>query len=51
MIFIKLLYIDPSSGSVLIQVILSGFFGIILFFKRIRVVLVFFFKRIFQGKK
>jgi hypothetical protein len=46
----NLLYIDPISGSALIQVLLSSIFGVILFFKRIRMVLYTFLKRILKKK-
>jgi hypothetical protein len=42
-----LLYIDPGSGSLLFQALLSGFFTILVFFKRI----VSYLKFIFQKKE
>ncbi len=43
----NLLYIDPGTGSLLFQAILSGFLTIIIFFKRILA----FFKYKFGKKK
>lgn len=45
-----LLYIDPGSGSYLIQVMIAGVLGIAFFFKNIVLVVKHFFYRIF-GKK
>jgi hypothetical protein len=42
-----ILYIDPGSGSLLFQALLSGFFTVLIFFKRI----VAFFKFKFSKKK
>jgi hypothetical protein len=36
---IYLLYIDPGSGSLLFQALLSGLFTILVFFKRIKLFL------------
>jgi len=44
------LYIDPGSGSYLIQVIAAAILGIAFFFKRIVLTIKLFFHRIF-GKK
>lgn len=44
--FIQILYIDPGSGSLLFQMILSGLLTILVFFKR----LVQFFRALFIGK-
>lgn len=43
--FNQLLYIDPGSGSLLFQMILSGLLTILVFFKR----LVHFFRALFTG--
>jgi hypothetical protein len=45
-----LLYIDPGSGSYLIQVIVAGVLGIAFFFKNIVFAVKMFFQRVF-GKK
>ena len=45
-----LLYIDPGSGSYLIQAIVAGILGIVFFFKNIMIAVKHFFYRIF-GKK
>jgi hypothetical protein len=45
-----LLYIDPGSGSYLIQAIIAGVLGIAFFFKNILFAIKHFFQRIF-GKK
>lgn len=45
-----LLYIDPGSGSYLIQAIVAGVLGIVFFFKNIMLYVRHFFSRIF-GKK
>lgn len=45
-----LLYIDPGSGSYLVQVIVAGALGIAFFFKNIATYVRHFFYRIF-GKK
>jgi hypothetical protein len=45
-----LLYIDPGSGSYLIQAIVAGVLGVAFFFKNIIFVIKHFFHRIF-GKK
>ena len=46
-----LLYIDPGSGSYLVQVIVAAALGIAFFFKNIVTVVKHFFYRIFGGKK
>jgi hypothetical protein len=45
-----LLYIDPGSGSYLVQVIVAAVLGVAFFFKNILLVVRHFFSRIF-GKK
>ena len=45
-----LLYIDPGSGSYLIQVIIAGVLGIAFFFKNIVTAIKYFFYRIFKKK-
>lgn len=46
----NLLYIDPGSGSYLIQAIIAGALGVLFFFKNIALYVRHFFSRIF-GKK
>ena len=36
-----ILYIDPGTGSLLFQALLSGFFTILVFFKRIKAFIMF----------
>lgn len=45
-----LLYVDPGSGSYLIQLIIAGVLGVAFFFKNILFAIKLFFHRIF-GKK
>jgi hypothetical protein len=45
-----LLYIDPGSGSYLIQAIIAGVLGIAFFFKNILAYIKHFFYRIFKRK-
>ena len=45
-----ILYIDPGSGSYLIQAIIAAVLGIVFFFKNIMIAVKHFFYRIF-GKK
>ncbi|HZH00417.1 MAG TPA: hypothetical protein VEY32_05005 [Flavisolibacter sp.] len=45
-----LLYIDPGSGSYLIQAIIAGVLGIAFFFKNIVLYLKAFFYRLFKNK-
>lgn len=45
-----LLYIDPGSGSYLVQAIVAGALGVVFFFKNISLVVRHFFQRLF-GKK
>lgn len=45
-----LLYIDPGSGSYLVQAIIAGILGVAFFFKNIVLAVKLFFQRIF-GKK
>lgn len=47
MFVMTFLYIDPGSGSLLFQLLLSGILTIIVFFKRIA----FFFRSFFISKK
>ena len=47
---IHLLYIDPGSGSYLIQAIVAGVLGIVFFFKNIALYVRHFFERIFRKK-
>lgn len=47
MLAVALLYLDPGSGSLLLQALLSGFLTIVIFFKRI----VAFFKFKFSKKE
>ena len=46
-IFLKLCYIDPSTGSLVFQAILSSFLTVLLFFKKIKLYLL----AIFTHKK
>ena len=46
-----LLYIDPGSGSYLIQVIAAAVLGIAFFFKTLKLYIVHFFLRIFGKRK
>lgn len=45
-----LLYIDPGSGSYLIQAIIAGILGIAFFFKNIAAFVKHYFYRIFRNK-
>jgi hypothetical protein len=40
-----LIYIDPGSGSYLVQVIIGALLGVVMFFKNIKMYLLSFFKR------
>lgn len=40
-----LLYIDPGSGSYLVQVLIGAVLGIVMFFKHIKLYILSFFKR------
>lgn len=46
-----LLYIDPGSGSYLVQVIAAAVLGVAFFFKNLKLYLIHFFSRIFKRKK
>ena len=46
-----LIYIDPGSGSYLVQVIIAAVLGIVFFFKNIGIYIKAFFNRFFQRKK
>ena len=46
-----LLYIDPGTGSLLIQVFIAGAVSVLMFFKNIRLVLINFWNKIFKSKK
>ena len=46
-----LLYIDPGTGSLLIQVLIAGAVSVLMFFKNVKVVLVNFCYKIFKSKK
>jgi len=48
---IYLLYIDPGSGSYLVQVIAAAVLGIVFFFKSLKLYIVHFFRRLFGKKK
>ncbi|HWJ91404.1 MAG TPA: hypothetical protein VNR87_09855 [Flavisolibacter sp.] len=45
-----LLYIDPGSGSYLVQLIAAAVLGIAFFFKNLRLVIKDFFQRLFKNK-
>jgi len=42
---VKLMYIDPGSGSLIFQALLSGLLTIVIFFKRILLYLKFIFRK------
>lgn len=48
---IHVLYIDPGSGSYLVQVIAAAVLGIVFFFKNIRLYIADFFQRMFRKKE
>jgi hypothetical protein len=43
-----LLYIDPGSGSYLVQVLIGALLGVVMFFRTIKMYILSFFKRIFK---
>ena len=45
-----LIYIDPGSGSYLVQILVAAVLGIAFFFKNIALYVRYFFSRIFKGK-
>lgn len=45
-----LLYIDPGSGSYLLQAIIAGVLGVVFFFKNIALFVRHYFARIFRNK-
>ena len=46
-----LLYIDPGTGSILIQVLIAGAVSVLMFFKNVKLVLINFWNKIFKSKK
>jgi hypothetical protein len=46
-----LLYIDPGTGSFLIQVLIAGAVSVLMFFKNLKLVLINFLNKIFKSKK
>jgi hypothetical protein len=46
-----LLYIDPGTGSLLIQVLIAGAVSVLMFFKNIKLVVSGLFKKLFKSKK
>ena len=48
---VYLLYIDPGSGSYLIQVVIAAILGIAFFFRNIVTVIKHFFYRLFRKKR
>ena len=46
-----LFYIDPGTGSYLIQLIIAGVLGVIFFFRNIRKMIGYFFSTLFRKKK
>jgi hypothetical protein len=46
-----LLYIDPGSGSYLVQVIVAGVLGVVFFFKTVKAYIFHFFRRLFHRDK
>ncbi|MFL5741256.1 MAG: hypothetical protein ACJ75B_13620 [Flavisolibacter sp.] len=47
----SLLYIDPGSGSYLVQVIAAAVLGVVFFFKNLKLYIQDFFRRVFGKKK
>lgn len=47
----KLLYIDPGAGSLLLQAIIAGIVSVLVFFNKIKLYIIYIFSRIFGGKK
>jgi hypothetical protein len=43
-----LLYIDPGSGSYLVQALIGALLGVVMFFKTIKMYILSFFKRLFK---
>ncbi|HRX94774.1 MAG TPA: hypothetical protein P5158_11675 [Chitinophagaceae bacterium] len=41
----ELLYIDPGSGSYLVQVLIGAALGVIMFFKNIKIFIISFFRK------
>lgn len=41
----SLIYLDPGSGSYLVQVLIGALLGVVMFFKHIKMYLLSFFKR------
>ncbi len=46
-----LLYIDPGTGSLFIQVLIAGAVSLLMFFKNIKLVLMSFWNKTFNSKK
>ncbi|HRO70336.1 MAG TPA: hypothetical protein PK951_08150 [Chitinophagaceae bacterium] len=51
MIYTQLLYIDPGSGSYLVQVIAAALLGVAFFFRNIKLYIQAFFSRLFKKQK
>jgi hypothetical protein len=47
----ELIYIDPGSGSYLVQVLIGALLGIVMFFKTIKMYILSFFKRFTKKTK
>lgn len=47
----NLLYLDPGSGSLLIQVIIAGAISLMMYFKKIKLVVSNFINKIFKWNK
>lgn len=45
-----LLYIDPGSGSFLVQALIGAVLGVVMFFKTIKMHILSFFKRLFKKR-
>ena len=45
-----LLYIDPGSGSFLVQALIGAVLGVVMFFKTIKMYISSFFKRLFKKR-
>lgn len=45
-----ILYLDPNTGSLLIQFLIAGIFGVILFFKQILLRIKYLYYRLFRKK-
>jgi hypothetical protein len=46
-----LLYLDPGTGTVIIQIIIAGLASLVVYFKQLRIFLFDFIRRIFKKKR